>query len=277
MAKALLSGAEFSRMVVSRVRRERPDLRVKSMGTFMLVVEAEPGRSRTVSLVQLYQSYCDSPLERDEVVGSFLSAVVYQEPAAVQGTFLENRSRIMPQVVPPSLLDYCRMQDRELASVDFVGGLGIAFVFDESERYAYIHSSVRDEWGITNTDLLAAALENLAALTREIDPPHRIGRGDRLTLVWEAFDGYDASRILLTRDLVHGAALMAGHPIIAIPHRDYMVMFGDTNTDLLNEMADRVREDFESHSYPITSRLFTLHDGVLVPYEGNRRRERMVN
>lgn len=277
MGKGLLSELEFSRVVVGRARRERPDIRVKAMGKFLLMVEPEVGRRRMVSLVTLYQSYSESPSELEQVVGAFLAAMVYEEPGRVKGTFQENRSRIMPQVVPASLLEFCRQDKRELAALEYVGGLSIAFVVDEPERYSYLHQSVAGRWGINQQELLAASLQNLQAHHESSGAFYQIGRGERAAVVWETFDGYDASRILLTKELNKMAALVVGTPLIAIPHRDYLVMIGDQDPEFVSETAERVREDFEAHSYPISPRFFTLADGNLTPYEGPTRVARYLN
>ncbi|HYG60634.1 MAG TPA: DUF1444 family protein [Symbiobacteriaceae bacterium] len=277
MGKTLLSATEFSRIIVSRVKKERPDIRVQTMGKSMLLVESEPGKPRVVSLEPLYQSYCDAPTARDEVIDAFLSALVYEEPGEVQGTFAMNRDKILPQVVPHSLLEFCRRERQELASLDYVGGLGIAFVVDEDERYAYIHRSVMVQWGIDEMALLQAAVMNLQHLSGDTGSSYRVGRGYRTEVVWETFDGYDASRILLKGELNEAAASLAGNPIIGIPHRDYMVMFGDTDPEFVADMQERIRTDFESHSYPITPALFTLVGGNLVPYDRPHNLERVVN
>jgi uncharacterized protein YtpQ (UPF0354 family) len=269
--------AQFSRLVVARARRERPDIRVKAMGKFLLMVEAEVGRRRMVSLVSLYQSYTAVPVELDELLGVFLTAMVYEEPGRVKGTYAENRHKVMPQVVPPSLLAFCKQDQRELAAVDYVGGLSIAFVIDEPERYSYIHRTVVDTWGISVQDLLKEALTNLRSHHEQEGAFYQIGRGDRTALVWETFDGYDASRILLSQELNEMAAQVVGTPLIAIPHRDYLVMIGNTNAEFVTEMAERMREDFEAHSYPISGRFFTLIDGILMPADALAHVERFLN
>ncbi|HEY3366890.1 MAG TPA: DUF1444 family protein [Symbiobacteriaceae bacterium] len=275
MPRALLTEEEFSRVVASRARREWPDARVEATGKSTLVVEPEPGQRRLISLESLYQLYCEAPLERDDVINHFLASLAYEGPARIHGTFAENRHKVMPQVVPPSLVEFCRADHRELASLDYVGDLSIAFVLDEPERYAYLHLAVMEKWGVTRGDLLAAAVENLEALDPN-GPNHVIGRGNRVTMVWETFDGYDASRLLLTRQLNEAAAHVPGNPVIGIPHRDYLVLFGDADPAFVEEMADRIQQDFEGHSYPITPMLFTLRNGGLAVY-GREDGERVVN
>lgn len=277
MAKALLTEEEFSRAVVTRARRERPDIRVKAMGKFFLMVEAQPGEQRVVSLVTSYQTYCDSPAQRDDVIASLLSNMVYQAPSTVRGTFVQNAARIMPQVVPGTLLNFCRQDGQELASAEYVADLFIAFVLDEPERYSYIPKSVLDDWGTADTIMLATALRNLQRHSRETPRCQRFGTGAKLSLVWETFDGYDASRVLLSSELTEMALHVEGNPVIAIPHRDYLVVFGDADPRFVEAMTERVREHFESHSYPISGRLFTLMDGLLAPYEMVGRRSRVIN
>lgn len=277
MGRALLTAEQFSRVVVTRVRRERPDIRVKTMGAQLLLIEGGSGRQRVVSLEDLYQSYCEAPAERDETIATFLAALVYEEPRTITGTFADNRANIMPQVVPPTLVEFCRREQHDLAAVDYVGGLSVAFVLDEDERYAYIHRDLMEDWGVTVTTLLMAAIENLQRRSKGVGQCRRFGRGERVMVVWELFDGYDASRILLKSVLLEAATMVPGNPVIAVPHRDYMVMFGDADPAFVAEMGDRIREDFDNHSYPITHRLLTLDGGNLVPYEGTERRSRIVN
>lgn len=276
MGKGLLSEAEFSREIVNRARRERPDIRLEPMGQYLLLVQPNQGHQRVVSLADLYQSYCEAPKQCDDVISAFLETRIYEDQPAICGSFAENRANIMPQVVPLSLLEYCRKEDRELAAMPYLSGLAIAFVLDEAERYSYIHRRVLEEWAVPETDLLQAAMENLQHLG-EGEVHYQIGTDERITLVWETFDGYDASRMLLSQVINQAAAQVPGNPLIAIPNRDYMVLFSDVNPDFVAEMRDRIREDFERHDYPITARLFTLDGGVLVPYDENRKQARVVN
>lgn len=277
MGKGLLSEEQFGRVVVTRARRERPDIRVKSMGKSVLVVESEPGRQRLLSLSDLYQAYCDSPTERDQVIGHFLSRLVYQEPPEVRGDWAENRVNVMPQLVPPSLLEFCRDAGRELASIEYVGELSIAFVVDEPERYSYIQRALAEDWGVSALEMLATGVRNLELMNTLAPEYQRFGTDERTTLVWETFDGYDASRLLLTRELVEMAARVPGNPVVAVPHRDYLVMFGDADPLFVEEMAERIRGLYESHSYPVSPRLFTISEGGLRLYEGAIRHPRLIS
>lgn len=275
MAKPLLSQSAFGKAIVHRARQERPGIQVQTMGKDLLLIQSESGQRRVVSLSNLYQTYCEAPQAKNDVVGDFLANEVYQEPVEISGTFEENRHKIMPQVVPSTLMEFCRKDRRELASLPFLGDLGIAFVADEDERYTYIHRRVMLDWGVDELVLLKAAMDNLQGLSQQGAAYYRLGLGEKTMLVWETFDGYDASRILLTRGLLEAAPLVAGNPVIGIPHRDYMVMFGDADPDFVIHMQERLREEFEAHPYPITSRFLTLVGGNLVPYAGAQ--ERLVN
>lgn len=253
-------------MVAGLAQRERPDLRVQAIGGFRLLVEPEPGRGRMVSLLQLYQICSGAPAQRDEAIRLFLATRVYEEPFVAAGDFAANRERLMPQVVPASLLQYCRRDGMELAAVEYPDGLATAFVVDESERYAFVHRTVADRWGVSDQALMVAAIENLTRRSRQEGGCYQVGVGPRAMLVWETFDGYDASRVLLTGDLIRMAARLPGNPVIAIPHRDYLVLFSDVDPAFVAEMSDRIWQHFRGHSYPISPRLYTLRHGALALY-----------
>lgn len=274
--KLLLNERDFVRLLLIRMRRERPDLRVRATNEATLEVEAVTGEPHHISVLNLYQHYCESPVDRDAMIGDFLVRRIYNEIPAVRGSFAENRSKIMPQVLPPTLADHSRRLNRALSSVSHVCGLPVAFVVDEVTGYNYLHQPDLERWGVTEELLFQTALENLRRLSRQAGRFHMIGRDERLMLLWETWDGYDASRILLQPELNEMAALVAGNPMIAIPHRDYMVMFGDASPAFVTEMSERVQEDFEDASYPITPRLFTLVDGTLKLHTGSHR-TRLLN
>jgi uncharacterized protein YtpQ (UPF0354 family) len=180
---------------------------------------------------------------------------------------------VLPQIVPMELV----LSAPNLVSVPYVGDLAIAFVMDEAERYAYIHQGSLERWGMGDTDLLTLAVANLERVQAEGPPCCRIVRGDRTMITFESFDGYDASRVLLTHELERMALQVPGTPVIAMPHRDYLVVFGDANPDFVAEMTERVRSEYEYHNYRISSRLFTLEGGHLAEYAGTAECRRLLN
>lgn len=188
----------------------------------------------------------------------------------------EVEEQLLPQLVPAALMEDAAVGARDLVTIRHLGDIAVAFVIDEPDRYTYVHRGLLRKWRIAETDLLALALRNLK-LYSQLTPPSRIGRGKRLSLVWEACDGYDASRLLLTRQLCDAAVHVQGNPIIAVPHRDYMVMFGDRDPAFVEEMADRIYEEYAYHRYPISGQLYTLSHGMLMPYSDRSRLGRVLN
>lgn len=277
MRQALLSETEFSRAVVSRVRRERPDLEVRATPDFELVVRDRGGQRWVVSLELAYRMYRDRPSDREAVIGAFLASRVYADTLRV-GSFRQNAHRIMPQIVPQHLLEFCRRTGQELAAVESVGDLAIAFVLDYPHRYSYVTRSVGERWGKDETQFLAAAVANLQRLhDRTSAAFQRFKTGDRISVVCETFDGYDASRLLLVRELTAAAAHVAGRPLLAVPHRDYLVIFGDDDAAFVAEMRAKIREMHLRHPYPISTNLYTWEGGVLEVYDEERRPPRLVN
>jgi len=188
----------------------------------------------------------------------------------------EVEEQLLPQLVPAALMEGSALGARDLVAIRHLGDIAVAFVIDEPDRYTYVHRGLIRKWKIADTDLLGVALRNLS-LYSQLNPPSRIGRGKRLNLVWEAYDGYDASRLLLTRQLCEAAVHVQGNPIIAVPHRDYMVMFGDRDPAFVEEMAERIFEEYSYHRYPISGQLYTLSHGALTPYSDRERLGRVLN
>lgn len=196
--------------------------------------------------------------------------------AAQPGDFAGNSGRILPQVVPGSVVDYSRRDDHELLSVGFTAGLHIAFVLDEPERYRYISVVQAEIWQVSAAALLVVALGNLTRLSQDI-VWQQVGSGQQMRLFFENFDGYDASRILLSRHMVGLAGRVAGRLVIGIPNRDYLVACGDYDPGCVEALQEQVRDTFDNHRYPITPELFTLEEGRIVPYQSEANIKRKPN
>jgi hypothetical protein len=272
--RMVLTEQAFSAEILERIQRERPEIAARLLNPFFLLVEVERGKPRIVPLLSLYQKYCAEPDDKEPILEEFLSNCVYEEPPTIGGAFEENRERILPQIVPPSLVEFSHKDHQPLAVVPFAADLSIAFVVDEPERYCYISRNVMERWGVTERDLLAVAVVNLREMSAEVTC-HQTGTGERAVFTFENFDGYDASRVLVGRLVAEVAAQVAGQLVLAIPHRDALVCIGDADPAFVAEMEEAARRDFEGHSYRVSPQLLTICDGEIVPYEPSRRR--MVN
>jgi len=277
LIRPLLTEEEFGREVVGRARQERPEIRLQQLDRLYLLVEPVPGQQRVVSLSNVYQNYVDAPEDKDDMINSFLANQVYEAPMGITGDFATNRDRILPQVVPPSLLEFCEREGRDLAALAYAADLHIAFVVDEEERYCYLDRSVAERWGVSPLQLMTTALGNLERISAGVRW-QQFGKGTQAMFAVESFDGYDASRILMSKDMIRIAGKVAGQVVIAIPHRDYLMAFGDADPEFVAQLTEHVRQDFEQHSYPITSQLFTLDTaGRVVPYTGPTPGDCLVN
>lgn len=199
-----------------------------------------------------------------EVAGATLGLQVEHWPQATD--FAANRARVFPQVVPPSLLEFCRGEERELAAVPFAADLSVAFVLDEVERYCYITATTAQRWDVSGPDLMAVAIGNLERDSHTL-AWKQIGTGERTFYLCETFDGYDASRILLTEMLSGLSTRVPGNLVVGIPHRDFLVAAGDRNRQFVEELAATVQQDFLAARYPITPQLYTLRSRTIVPYQ----------
>ena len=184
------------------------------------------------------------------------------------------RGRLLPQLVPDWLVPEELRCDRAPATVHHMGDVAVAFVIDGPGQPAYVDVGLLGHWGVAETELLAPALANLARTYRPF--AHR-GRGERLALVWDSHDGYDAARLLLTRRLCEAAAQVPGNPVIGVPHRDRLVIFGDRNPEFVAEMAELIDDEFRHHPYPVSAQLYTLCGGALRLYRPERKHGPMLN
>lgn len=80
------------------------------------------------------------------------------------------------------------------------------------------------------------------------------GRSPDPFLASEEKDGYDAVRLLLPW-VRQEAAKHLGNPFLAaIPNRDFLVMWGTTNSQAFQSRArDNVLQDFKSQPYKLSS------------------------
>jgi uncharacterized protein YtpQ (UPF0354 family) len=274
MSKHLLNESQFCQTVALRARLERPDLRVEPMGEEFLLVEDPIGQRSLLPLNAAYRAYCAAPDQEIHLIDSLLQTLPAGERAPDRSSWAENRTRVMPQIVPLSLLEHCKRDGRELVALNFVDEISIAFVLDEADRYAYLNRRLLASWGVSERELLATAMENLQGYSPngEGAQVYQMGHGARQMFTWETFDGYDSTRILLNRQLVQMAARVEGNPVIAVPHRDYLVLFGDADPDFLAEMQERIQHEFQESPYPVSERLFTLQNGYVSLYNGRRMR-----
>lgn len=183
------------------------------------------------------------------------------------GGLAQVRARVLPQVVPMSLLEHCQHVGQELATMPLTDSLAVAMVVDEAERYRYITLEMLTQWQAKPVAVLALALQNLKKMSLHLSWK-QIGSGAKAMFLCETFDGYDASRVLLGGKLVELAGRTAGSLLIGMPHRDFLVALGDSDPEFVSEMQELVQEYFDTGSYPIAPNLFWLQDGRLVPYPG---------
>lgn len=275
MRPEVMKAERFVAHVMQRMSDERPDLVVKHLHGFFLVVEYQ-GRQRVVSLANVYQNYTQVPEDLDPEVTNFLASIVYEEPPGIRGGLPANYDNILPQVVPQALVDFCRRDGKGLPVIPFTGGLYIAFVVDEPQRYCYVNDVIMQRWDVTEEELLVIALENLKAQT-DMAQLMQIGVGDTAMYLYESFDGYDASRILLGGMILQLMTKVAGDLLVAIPNRDFFVAFGNTNPSFVAQMRQQIEEQYAGHSYAICPDLLRYEDGTWTVYGENPNEIRVLN
>jgi len=144
--------------------------------------------------------------------------------------------------------------------------------FDEDLAVFYVHvvggrhvaiqaEAVGSEWRRPEV-LLQSANANLGARTAAV-PAVGHGEGPELVITYRSGDGLDASALLLPelREAMRG--WVTGTACVAVPERDTLLVFGDSQPAFVSRMRERVAE-LHAHAEPgtrISASLYALGDG----------------
>jgi hypothetical protein len=216
-----------------------------------------------IGLSNFYRMYLQAPDQFRRIVLPGLTSLVRMQelsPAQLMPDFSEVRERILPMLAP----DNDSRQDERVRQ-PWVGGLCIGYVVDEDDSYRYIHRQMLENWDVSSDDLHEAAIENL----REYSSNHPISMtvvGDEdnpQMLMPMRPDAYNCSRILDPAFHQRLRELFGPQLVIGLPNRDFFVCVSLKQRGLIEQVRQRVREDYATMHHPLTERLLLISpDGV---------------
>ncbi len=164
-------------------------------------------------------------------------------------------NRLYPQIVPSSYRE--QLGDENVSELS--PGLLIAYVIDESDRYAYVLDHHVEEWNMSRDSIMEHAYSNLAEKALQTD----IGLSDSSIgndsaskwLSIDVKDGFAAARVLLPEVRERIAHELGEQFYIAMPNRDFLIAW---SLDFKNHLGfmSAVKQDFESQSHPISPNLY---------------------
>ena len=262
----LLDPEEFGDLVEERItplkgiehiERDGMELRFRSHG-----------RSVISELEHFYKAYQRSPEQLQSILETIEGAVRSFAPDRGQQLWDELEDRIYPMLKPLEMLaEVVERQLPQLVYRPFFADLIICYVIDEEDSVAFINEEHLATWEVLESTLYTRALDNLRKRTLRPDMLQVVGQGDQTLFIYSTNDGLDAARILLVDMLSEWQEHIAGHLVLGIPNRDFLIGFSDANPEILHRIALQVAQDATRMDYSLTDQLFTIVNGHIEIYE----------
>lgn len=225
-------------------------------------------RNATIDVTPFYQAYAANPDQLDAVAQTLVSALTHDMPRRDERDFAALSDRIFPMFKPVELL--LTVRERRLPMLvyrEFLADLIITYVIDEARSVAYLNEDHIERWGVSAQEIHEAAMQNLRRRTDERVRYTSVGEGEQRLFILNSGDGYDATRLLLTDILAEWARMVRGRLVVGIPNRDFLIALGDSNQDILQNVAAQIQADATQREHTLTDRLFTLVGGQIREYE----------
>jgi uncharacterized protein YtpQ (UPF0354 family) len=167
---------------------------------------------------------------------------------------------------PVDLLVAVREQQLPMLTYQlFLADLIITYVIEEQGSVTYINEQHMERWQVDQQTIHTRAIHNLRQRTAHT-PYQTVGEGEQCLFIFNAQDGYDATRLLLPELLESWHATLPGRLVIGIPNRDFLVALSDSNRHTLAGILHQIQLDKVQHAAGLTDQLFTLADGRVCEY-----------
>jgi hypothetical protein len=205
-----------------------------------------------------YALYCRATnAERPEKLANFVAGLLRWDRNLTR----DKLHQLLPVVrssVYYSVLDLMRRAEKWTnntapAHEAFAPGLATGLVVDSERAMSHVQASDLDKLGLTFSEALKIAINNLEAGFDHTLVEHADG-----LFIGDWSDGYASSRILLPS--VWSGLRFKGAPLIHIPCRDKFFVFGDADTYAM-ELALILGQEEIDGAYPLSADIFTYRDG----------------
>lgn len=164
----------------------------------------------------------------------------------------EINNLVLPQLMP---VEY----SSQFQAVNFPFGeeIHIGFVVDDEKAYQYVTQEALNEWGISDSELWSAGIENLSEKSYDLEmtfvpPPNGI-------IVINTMDSFDAVRILVPHIQEFIREKLGETFYFGVPNRDFLICWskhGDKNFQ--KSIIKQIAADFDERPYPLSKFFFEL-------------------
>jgi hypothetical protein len=250
----------FTRRVVDLAQTKFPLLACEAVTDLQIRL----GNSK-VNLSDFYRTYVRAPDQFESIVLPVLATVVQVQgwgKAQIEPALDSVRDRIMPMLYPE---DAWLEKFPNVVGQEWVGGLVVLYVVDESQTYWYIRDDLLDTWNIAPDELHKLALGNLNRYFEDQPMDFTLAGendGPRL-LVPSRPDTYNTARLL--SENFHGKLrnVMRGDFAVGTPSRDFFVAISLDSLETVESVRKKVEDDFQNMDHPLSDRLLLItYDGV---------------
>ena len=254
----VVSRDQFARQVIEAVRARFPLVKIaRANAPFSMRLNGH-----VASLENLYRTVRLRPDDATRQVERWAVELL----RASEGTpdrgadFKELADRILPILVGRGGEEAAA---RDLVTQPLVADLAVGYVIDGDRTIAYIPNAALDRWKVDVDELHDVALANLSNRSEQMAAHAAQDETGEVSLIlFQAGDGYDASRLLLPS--LHGRLRdHLGSPFAAaVPNRDILLCFRDDEPTVRN-LRGQIATDFRTMPHQITDALLLVTaDGI---------------
>lgn len=180
--------------------------------------------------------------------------------------FAEIRERLYPMMMDPAQLQ--EKGQGQMLSGQIADLLYVIYAIEEpNDKVRYVAMQDLRDWGVSHSTVHVTALKNLDRLTKG-KRVHKLAGpgGERPMFIWNLQDGYDAARILLPKWLDDFAESVEGNLLVGVPHRNWLVAFGDEDPALVEMIQRRVAQEHREAGFPVSPYLYSWDGMTLERY-----------
>lgn len=254
---------QFKETVRSRIIAKFPDIKIKADHEFGFECEVY-GQSIDLFLDSAYSEYARHPKNLDAIIDHPLQAML-QKQINEFVPWDEAKHRIFPSLKPKAYFDAIRkMQEGDalvegMIAFDWKNGIRIAMVLDFERSMRFVRKEELEQWGVEPEELREQALKNLASKTGPLwEPALNEARKSKI-FRFAAFDGYDASRILLPDLYDRVSRVLESEKIVVIvPMRDLLMAFPYENEESNRKIKEETQRQFARGVQSVSPEIFVL-------------------
>jgi hypothetical protein len=174
----------------------------------------------------------------------------------------EIRDRVLPMVV-------AERSDAAKSSAcqPLIPGLAVAYAVDGKNTITYVSENQRKRWGVSIDEIHSLAMANLVTRSEALNAHAAQDDDGKVTLIlFQAGDGYDASRLLLPTLHDRLKPYLGGPFVAAVPNRDILICFRD-DPELVTTLKPKIHSDYESQPHQVSDQLVLVTPDGIAPYE----------